>query len=372
MSEAIAATPEAGTAPEVVAPKQVSRDEAQSVNFAAERIAGLIGAEEPTENPGGEPEPPRPEAAEQDSTDEGEKSEAKAEGDEPDAEKSEDESKDAEADEQKPELPSTLDEIAAAFEIERAALDDIKVAVKINGENEEVTLAEALNGYSRTQDYTRKTTELSEQSKAFEQAVTEAEAELQSRATRLATLTQTLEQQLTGAEPNWAELQKNPQAYLQAQREWQQKTQALQSAQVERNRLVQQQMAQQQEQMQQHLAEEHKRMVTNWPELSDPKGQAASEMRSYLAERGFNEQEINALADHRLIGVLKDAVNGKKVSSSNPEKKLVKPTRTIKPGTPRNGEDAKAEKVAAARRNHRRNPRSLDAAAERINRIFAQ
>jgi hypothetical protein len=368
MSEETAATPEAGTAPEVVAPKQVSRDEAQSVNFAAERIAGLIGAEEPTETPGDEPEPPSPEAAEEGS--EGEEPEAKAEGDEP--EKSEDESKDAEADEQKPELPSTLDEIAAAFEIERAALDDIKVAVKINGENEEVTLAEALNGYSRTQDYTRKTTELSEQSKAFEQAVTEAEAELQSRATRLATLTQTLEQQLTGKEPNWAELQKNPQAYLQAQREWQQKTQALQGAQAERNRLVQQQMAQQQEQMQQHLAEEHKRMVTNWPELSDPKGQAASEMRTYLAERGFNEQEIGALADHRLIGVLKDAVNGKKVSSSSPEKKLVKPTRTIKPGTPRNGEDAKAEKVAAARRNHRRNPRSLDAAAERINRIFAQ
>jgi len=113
-------------------------------------------------------------------------------------------------------------------------------------------------------------------------------------------------------------------------------------------------------------------MVTNWPELSDPKGQAASEMRSYLAERGFNEQEIAALADHRMIGVLKDAIGGRKVQSSNPEKKLVKPTRTIKPGTPRNGEDAKAEKVANARRLHRRNPRSLDAAAERINRIFAQ
>lgn len=363
--EAIAATPETGTAPEGVPAKQVTRDERQSVDFAANRIAGLIGAAEPTETPRDEPETPSHEAADEGST---------TEGDEPEVETSEGETTDEEQEAQ-PELPTTLDEIAASYGIERAKLDDLKVAVKIDGETQEVTLAEALNGYSRTQDYTRKTTELSEQRASFEQAVTEAEAELQSRATRLATLTQNLEKQLTGAEPDWDRLlRENPQGYLQAQREWQQKTEALKGAQAERDRLVQQQTAQQQAQMQKHLEQEHKKMVTNWPELADPKGQAASELRSYLVERGFNQQEIAALADHRMIGVLKDAIAAKKVQTATPEKKLVKPKPgpVIRPGTPRNGEDAKSERIAVARRNHRKNPKSMDAAAERISRILAK
>lgn len=366
--EAAVATPETGTTPEVVPAKQVTRDERQSVDFAANRIAGLIGAEEPTETPRDEPETPSHEAADEGSTDEGE---ANAK---PEAETSDGETETTDTEEQKPELPTTLAELAEAFEADPAWADGIKVTVKIDGEEQEVTLAEARNGYQRAQDYTNKTTELSEQRKSFEQAVTEAEAELQSRTSRLATLTQTLERQLTGAEPNWDQLLKdNPQGYLQAKHDWEQKQAGLRAAQAELQRAAQQQTVQSQEQVQKHLAEEHKRMVTNWPELADPKGQAASELRGYLKERGFTEQEIGALADHRMIGVLMDAIGGKKVKSADPSKKLVKPvTRTIKPGTPRAGEDAKTEKVVAARRNHRRNPKSMDAAAERISRILAQ
>lgn len=359
--EAAAATPAPGTAPESV--REITRDERQSVDFAAHRIAGLIGADEPTETPGDEPETPSHEAADEGSTDEGET---------PEAEPSDGESADEDAEAQ-PELPSTLDDLIAAFEASPEWANGIKVSVKVDGEAQEVTLAEALNGYSRTQDYTRKTTELSEQRQSFEQAVSEAEAELRSRAERLSTLTTNLENQLRGSEPDWDKLlRENPQGYLQAQREWAQKTEALKGAQAERDRLVQQQQAQAQQQMQKHLAAEHEKMVKNWPELSDPKGAMATELRGYLVERGFSQQEIGALADHRMIGVLMDALKAQKVTKADPEKKLVKPKpgRTVKPGSPRNGEDAKAEKVAAARRNHRRNPKSMDAAAERIARIL--
>src|SRR5690606_3234582 len=119
------------------------------------------------------------------------------------------------------ELPSTLDELAEAFGVERGKLlDGIKVTAKIDGEEVEVNLADAIAGYQRGSDYTRKTTELSEQRKAFEQAVTEAEAELRSRAERFSVLTTQVERLLTGAEPNWAELRKDPQKFLLAKHDW--------------------------------------------------------------------------------------------------------------------------------------------------------
>ena len=46
------------------------------------------------------------------------------------------------------------------------------VRVKVDGEDEEVPLAEALTGYSRTADYTRKTQELAEQRQQAEYALT--------------------------------------------------------------------------------------------------------------------------------------------------------------------------------------------------------
>ena len=47
------------------------------------------------------------------------------------------------------------------------------VTVKINGEEQDVTLDELTAGYSRQSDYTRKTTELANQKKLFEQQQSE-------------------------------------------------------------------------------------------------------------------------------------------------------------------------------------------------------
>lgn len=354
--EAIAATPATGTAPEGVS--HVSRDERKSIDFATSRIAGLIGAETPTE------EPSDATPASQEAPDEGSTAAEAAE--------SSDAVEQPDTEEAKPELPSTLDELVAAFEADPEWANGIKVKAKVDGEEVEVTLAEALNGYQRTADYTRKTTELAEQRKAFDAEAQRVEAELRQRAERFSILTGMLEQQLTGAEPDWARLQSNPQAYLQAQREWAQKVAVVKNAAAQRDALVQQQQAQTQAEMAKYVEAERQKMVTNWPDLADPKGPKATALTTYLKERGFSDSDIAGLVDHRMIGVLMDAVHGRQVETAAPEKKLVKPkaTHVVKPGTPAKAEDAKTAKLEAARRNAKRNPKSMDAHAERLRLIL--
>jgi hypothetical protein len=75
-------------------------------------------------------------------------------GDEPD---DEDEEVDEEADE-----AETVDE---------PELYDSKVVVKVDGEEREITVKEAIEGYQRREDYTRKTQELSESRQAFEEEI---------------------------------------------------------------------------------------------------------------------------------------------------------------------------------------------------------
>lgn len=358
MAEDTAATPATGTAPEGVSERHVSRDERQSVDYAAARIAGLIGAETPTD----QPRDATP--ASDDAPDEGSTAAEAAESSE-DVEQ-------AETEEAKPELPSTLDELAAAFDADPEWANSIKVKAKVDGEEVEVTLAEALNGYQRTADYTRKTTELAEQRKAFDAEAMRVEAELRQRAERFSTLTGLLERQLTGAEPDWARLQSNPQAYLQAQREWSQKVAVVKQAAAQRDALVQQQQAQTQAEMAKFVEAERQKMVTNWPELADIKGPKVSALTGYLKEKGFSDSDIAGLVDHRMIGVLMDAVHGRQVETAAPEKKMVKPkaTHTVKPGTPVKSEDARTARMDAARRNAKRNPKSMDAHAERLRLIL--
>ena len=350
-------------------PVAISREERHSTDYAADRITGLLsGAETPTEEPGDEPSAPSVQAAEEVSAEE-------VGAEQPETETATSESDDAPTEpEDKPELPSTIEELAQAFEAEPERFNDLKVKAKIDGEDVEVTLSEALAGYQRTADYTRKTTELSEQRQHFESAVTEAEAELRTRAQSLASRTLALKSLVVGKEPNWSALlnDPDPRKYQQAKHRWEAANQAFTQAEQTARAELQRVQAQQQEQFTKHLQTEHQKMVTTWPELADPSGPQANQIRSYLKERGFSEQDINGIADSRMIGVVLDAIKAHAVNAAQPSKKLVKPkpTRTVKPSAPATGADAKADKLAAARRNARRNPKDMRAAGDRILAIL--
>ena len=93
---------------------------------------------------------------------------AEVEGDEPEAEVEgpEDDESDGELDEE-----SDLNEDGDDKTDEQPDFYDEKVVVKVDGEEREITVKEALEGYQRREDYTRKTQELSEARQAFEQEI---------------------------------------------------------------------------------------------------------------------------------------------------------------------------------------------------------
>ena len=79
--------------------------------------------------------------------------------------------------------------------------------VKVDGEELQVTQEELLNGYQRQQAYTRRSQELAEQRKKFEQEAQQV-AELRNNyAQQLEQLSEQL-QQANQQEPDWAELAK--------------------------------------------------------------------------------------------------------------------------------------------------------------------
>ena len=181
--------------------------------------------------------------------------------------------------------------------------------VKVDGKEVEVSLEELQKGYSRTQDYTRKTQQIAEVRK-------HAEAELQAvRAEReqYAHLLGALEAQVQQAvQPNidWERLyQEDPIEWVrqrEVMRENQEKNAAIQS---EKQRLSQ---LSQQEQMQHHqmvLQQEQEALVAAIPEWKDSKKAAAEKamLVQFGQKAGFSPDELKNVLDHRAVVLLRKA-----------------------------------------------------------------
>lgn len=213
--------------------------------------------------------------------------------------------------------------------------------VKVDGEEVEVTLDELQKGYSRTQDYTRKTQALAEQRKAAE-----AEAE-QARQERVyyAQMLQVIEQQLaaTNNEPDWDALyQENPTEWVRQRELWRDRQEKAKAVHTEMARLAAMQEQEGAKAKQERLKAEAERLVEAIPEWKDSK--KAAEERTKLVETarkvGFSDEELGSILDHRALVVLRkaalyDELMGKKtqikpVPASGP--KLAKPgSATTKP-----------------------------------------
>jgi hypothetical protein len=207
--------------------------------------------------------------------------------------------------------------------------------VKVDGEEVEVTLDELQKGYSRTQDYTRKTQALAEQRK-------EAEAELgQVRQERAyyAQMLNALEQQLSQADqqPDWERLyQENPNEWVRQRELWRDKQEKQQAVQAEKQRLDAISEQEQAIAKREVLAKEAEKLVEAIPEWKDSK--KAAEERAKLMDAakrvGYADSELQMINDHRAVVLLRkaalyDELMGKKSS--------IKPVPAKGPKTSRPG-----------------------------------
>lgn len=182
--------------------------------------------------------------------------------------------------------------------------------IKVNGEEQSVTLDDLRSGYMQQSDYTRKTQELAQQRSVLEEQVGAATAERQQYANLLGAMEQQL-LALRGAEPNWEQLAKDdPIGYVQQKERWNQSQQQIAAAQHERQRVG----ALQQEQDRQMIAraqhQQREMLLQVRPELNEP--EKAKTFRNNLVnyaqhEYGLTANDLSQLLDHRAFLILDKA-----------------------------------------------------------------
>ena len=221
--------------------------------------------------------------------------------------------------------------------------------VTVDGNEIEVTQDELLNGYSRQQDYTRKTQELANQRKTIEQQA----QELQQRDAIYAQLLPKMEAQLKGElvnEPDWNSLyDDDPIAYVREKQIWDEKKEKLTAVSAEQQRLQQEAYAQQQQQIAQVVQDGQQRILEIIPEWKN--AEIASKEKSAIRDYGINvlgysAQEMDAIYDYRaLLGLRNAWLNSKTVEATKK-----KPTQKAPARVARSGSTSRKKSLAPAQR----------------------
>ena len=203
----------------------------------------------------------------------------------------------------------------------------------VNGEKIEVDLEELKAGYQKDADYRRKTEEIAIEKRQLQSESDRLKNEYSTKMDDLNSLTATLNAELN-SELNSKELDKlyeeDPTEAAKLERKLRRRREGLQQSQQKLKR-------HQEQEFQKILTEEQRKVAIKHPEIADPlKGATVkTNMRNYLFQRGFSDQEISGIYDSRMFDVVMDGMkflNSARPVKTNFAKKIVKPSQVVKPG----------------------------------------
>jgi len=293
------------------------------------------------------------------------------------AQPSEEEEVEAEVEGEVDETEPDVDE-EADFEAEEDALDEDDqeddqetpdtYTVKVDGENVEVTLEEALAGYQRQGAFTKRMQELSEGRKALEAEASVVRQNRDKYAQGLELLSNHL-QSVQAQEPDWDRLYNELDAkeYARAVQLHNERKNDLAAVEAERGEIHRQQAAENQAAFQQHLVTEKQRLldvIPAWQDETRMKKERAAVV-NYAKTLGYTAEEIQVASDHRAVKALYDSW---RLSTLNKEtdvakKKVRKAPKMAKAGTPRpKGESQTRRKKQLSQRLNKE--RSVNAAVD--------
>ena len=286
-------------------------DEAGSILEAQSAILGLL-----------EPEEATPETEESAPTEDVEESTEETQDEPLEEEVLEDESEEEEAEEEE----SEEDEVEEEPDV---------YAVKVDGEELEVSLDELVQGYSRHSDYTRKTQELASQRDQMAQMqqqwaseISQAQAERQQY---MEAIGQFVQQSMVGLEQyasvDWESLrEEDPIAFVTKKEEFRDAQERVRQAQAQQGVEAEKQKQEFAKIKQMALQEEHKKLVAAVPEWNEPekRGELAKELSSYALSQGFKQEELQELIDHRSLIVLMKAQKYDTLQNSDVKAKKIK------------------------------------------------
>ena len=314
--------------------------EAGSIVEAQSAILGLL-----------EPEEATPETQESAPTEDVEESTEETQDEPLEEEVLEDESEEDESEEEE----SEEDEVEEEPEV---------YAVKVDGEELEVSLEELVQGYSRHSDYTRKTQELASQRDNMAQMqqqwaseISQAQAERQQY---MEAIGQFVQQSMVGLEQyasvDWESLrEEDPIAFVTKKEEFRDAQERVRQAQAQQGVEAEKQKQEFAKIKQMALQEEHKKLVAAVPEWNEPekRGELAKELSSYALSQGFKQEELQELIDHRSLIVLMKAQKYDTLQNSDVKAKKIKnKPKVIRSGkgTNKKADTAKAKRIASMKR----------------------
>ena len=237
----------------------------------------------------------------------------------------------AELDETQPAEESEEDLEAAAFEEDDSGVEDAPddetseeqsgeeeeteegeqpqtFTVKVDGKEVSVTLDELQKGYSRTQDYTRKTQQIAEVRKQVEQETYAVRAERE----QYAQLLGALQAQLQSSEPQ-IDLERlyheDPIEWVRQKEVMRERQEKLGAIQSEQQRLSQVAQYEQQRAMEAQLASQQEALLAALPDWKDPKKAKAEKALVIESAKaaGFTDEDLKSVYDHRLVLLLRKA-----------------------------------------------------------------
>lgn len=206
--------------------------------------------------------------------------------------------------------------------------------VKLDGKEVAVTLDELQKGYTRTQDYTRKTQQIAEVRKQVEQETQAVRAERG----QYAQLLGALQAQLQATEPQ-VDMDRlyheDPIEWIRTKEVMRERQEKALAIQAEQQRLYQTSQYEQQRAMEQQLHLQKDALLSALPTWKDPKTAKAEKALVIESAKaaGFSEDDLKSVYDHRLVLLLRKAgLYDQMVSKRQGIKPVTNGPRPAKPG----------------------------------------
>ena len=238
--------------------------------------------------------------------------------------------------------------------------------VRVDGEEIEVSLDEALQGYQRQKAFTKRSQEAAEMRKAAEKEAAEAKQARDYYAQQLEVVAQQIRQTIP-QEPDWVSLAKEVTAeeYNAIRAEYDSRMTNLARVEQERQYVAQQQAVEQEEALKKHLAAQRSEMLNRIPAWQDDERRNAERINviNYARSVGFSEEEVAQATDARAVELLYKAMQWDNLQKKKPaaKKRTKEAPRMAKAGQPRTKKQvaSRSRQQALGRLNKER---SVDAA----------
>jgi hypothetical protein len=242
------------------------------------------------------------------------------------------------------------DEAAANDEEDDEASDpmDQLVTVKIDGKEEQIPLKEALAGYQRQADYSRKTAHVSELRKQVEAETQQIQMERAQYAQLLGSLQQQLAETVQ-QQPDWERLYaEDPLEYVRQKDLYREQQERLQAATAEQQRvmgLMQHQQVQQLKEVVKQGRETLSEKIPAWKDTARWE-QDRVKLRQYAQEKlGYGEEEVSQVYDPRAVVALYKAMRYDEIVAKRPAPNTQTGPRPMRAGAPQSVPTRRASEI---------------------------